>query len=37
MFPVLLVLFHLPPLNIHAQPAVHQEMRLTLQRHKQVT
>lgn len=34
VFPVLLVLFYLPPLNIHAQLAVYQEMRLTLQIHK---
>lgn len=36
VLPVLLVLFHLPPLNIHAQTAVHQEMRPMLQRQKHV-
>lgn len=34
VLPVLLVLFHLPPLNIHAHAAVHQEMSQMLQRRK---
>lgn len=37
VLPVLLLLFHLPPLNIHAQTAVHQVMRLMLHRQKHVS
>lgn len=37
VLPVLLVLFHLPPLNIHAHAAVHQEMSQMLQRQKHVS